>query len=370
MKKRFRSGTAFLLICSLLALLFTLRDPGTEAKRKTQDQPPPPPPVEQPVSAKTVLGYYTVYYSGDENSYHSLSLYRSYLNQISTMTFRATATGEITGTAPLDGLQLAASKKVKAYAALTNETASGFDKELAHAVLTDPAKRQKMVSQALALVKNNGYAGLNVDFENMYPTDRPYYTSFVQELATALHGSGLKLIVSAAAKASDSPTSNWFGAFDYAALGAAADQMQLMTYDENGPWAGPGSVAGCPWVESVIKYAVSQIPSTKILIGLPAYGYDWNTSAGTGKAVAWKAIPSLLQTTGAAPQWDATKQSPYFTYTAADGSSHTVWYENTASIQAKTKLVSLYNLGGVSAWRMGLEDETFWKAVQSALAAQ
>lgn len=375
MKKKkvfWRSTALFAIVTLVLALFFTLNDPGAEAKRKTQD-PPPPPPVTEPVptpapAAKTVLGYYTVYYSGDKNSYQSLSSYGSYLNQVSMMTFHATATGDISGTAATDGIQLAASKNVGAYAALTNETANGFDKDLAHTVLADPALRQKTVSNALNLVKANGFAGLNVDFENMLPTDRPLYTSFVNELSTAMKSNGKKLIVSMAAKTSDSPTSNWFGAFDYAAIGQAADQVQIMTYDENGPWGAPGSVAGYPWVESVVKYAVSQIPSTKILIGLPAYGYDWNTTAGTGKAVTWKGIPSLISTTGAVPKWDAVKRSPYFTYTAADGTAHTVWYENSQSITAKTKLAGRYNLGGVSVWRMGLEDESFWKAVQSGLA--
>ncbi|TCP59607.1 spore germination protein YaaH [Tumebacillus sp. BK434] len=374
MKKKsatWRGIALFAIVSLVLTLIYTLNDTGTDAKKKQQ----PPPPVTEPApaavpiqAAKTVLGYYTVYHSGDQHSYHSLSASSSYLHQVSMMTFQATATGDISGTAATDGLQLAASKNIGAYAALTNETEGGFDKDLAHTVLADPKLRQKTVSNAVTLVTAHGFAGLNVDFENMLPSDRPLYTSFVTELAAALHANGKQLVVSMAAKTSDYPTSNWFGAFDYAAIGQAADQVQLMTYDENGPWGAPGSVAGYPWVESVVRYAVSQIPSTKILIGLPAYGYDWNTTAGTGKAVTWKGIPSLLATTGAAPQWDAVKQSPYFTYKAADGSAHTVWYENGKSIIAKTKLTTRYNLGGVSVWRMGLEDESFWQAVQSGLA--
>ena len=50
-----------------------------------------------------------------------------------------------------------------------------------------------------------------------------------------------------------------------------------MTYDQNGSWwTTPGPVAGKEWMRRALQYAVSAVPSTKILMGLPAYGYDWN----------------------------------------------------------------------------------------------
>lgn len=208
-----------------------------------------------------------------------------------------------------------------------------------------------------------------MDFENMPAADRSLYTTMIQEMVNALHPLGYKVVVSAPAKTSDSPTSAWGGTFDYAALGKIADAIQLMSYDQNGPWGAPGPVSGLPWVENVVKYAVTQIPAAKILIGLPAYGYDWNTTAGTGKAVMYKSAPNLIATTGAVPQWDAYQQSPWFTYTSTtDGSSHTVWYENSTSITAKAALVKKYSLGGISVWRLGMEDESFWKAAQSGMA--
>jgi spore germination protein len=320
------------------------------------------------VAPKTVLGYYTVYYTGDKGSYNSLSNFGNSMNAISTVTFSANSLGGIDGIAPSDGMTLASSKNIKSYAVIQNLTNGVFDGALAHNLLSSTALEQNVVNSAVALVKKYGYKGINIDFEDMQAADRPYYSKFVSDLSTALHNNGATLLLSTVAKTSDMPTAAWSGVYDYAALGAAADQVQIMTYDEHGPWGAPGSVAGMPWVTKVVQYATSVMPSSKVLIGLPAYGYDWNTTAGTGKAVTWKNMPNLITTTGATPKWDATTQSPYFTYTAAgDGSQHTVWYENSQSIQAKTKLVNLYNLGGVSMWRMGLEDASFWQAVQAGL---
>ena len=316
---------------------------------------------------REILGYYTYYSPKDKGSYHSLASFHSFLNETAILSFAATETGEIVGTAPQEGLQLAREKKVGSFVGISNAPKGNFDPKVAHAVISDPGVRQKAIAKIVQVVKSNGFQGANIDFENMYPGDRAAYTAFITELATKMHAEGAKVYISVTAKTTDSPKSNWVGTFDYAALGKVVDRMQLMTYDENGSWGEPGPVASAPWVEKVLKYATSQVPAEKLLIGLPAYGYDWNLNdKKANKAVAWKAT-KLLTKKGAAPKWDDKSKSPHLTYQAEDGSQHVVWYENPDSIRAKVQLAMKYKLAGVSVWRMGLEDESFWQAVQSGL---
>jgi len=66
---------------------------------------------------------------------------------------------------------------------------------------------------------------------------------------------------------------------------------------------------------------------------------------------------------GAVPQWDAVSSSPYFSYTAPNGTSHIVWYENSQSISLKSALSASYDLAGVSVFALGFEDQSFWEAV-------
>ncbi|MGB8954229.1 MAG: glycosyl hydrolase family 18 protein [Tumebacillaceae bacterium] len=317
---------------------------------------------------REVLGYYTFYSPKDKGSYNSLASYHSYVHDTAILSFAATETGEIQGSAPQQGMQLIQKEQVGAFAGISNAPEGNFDPQVAHAVISDPVVRKKAISNLVQVVKSNGFQGVNIDFENMAPEDRAAYTAFIRELTEKMHAQGAKVMISVTAKTTDAPKSNWVGTFDYAALGKVVDRMQMMTYDENGPWGEPGPVASDPWVEKVLKYATSQVPAEKLLIGLPAYGYDWNLNdKKANKAVAWKAMPNLLSKTGAAPQWDDKSKSPHLSYQAADGSQHIVWYENGDSIQAKVQLAVKYKLAGVSVWRMGLEDESFWKAVKSGL---
>ncbi|MDB5054635.1 MAG: spore protein [Bacilli bacterium] len=316
-------------------------------------------------SSPVILGYYTP----DQASDNSLSTNYSYITHMSTDTFNVNSQGNIVGTAPTNAISFAKSKNITTYACISNFGTTDFDSALAHTVLTNTTAKNNAISNLVNLVKNNGYKGVNVDFESVLKTDRTALSNFVRDLANSLRPLGYQTLISAPAKTVDNPNDDWSGAFDYASLGQNVDYVQVMTYDENGPWSAPGPVAGKDWMEQSLQFAVSTVPASKVLMGLPAYGYDWNlttNNANDGKQIAWKDIPALISSTGAVPQWDTATSSPHFTYTAGDGSNHVVWYENVQSITVKSGLYNTYHLGGISMWAMGLEDASFWQAVLSA----
>jgi spore germination protein len=314
-----------------------------------------------PGSSKQIMAYL----ESAGSSYDSLAAFYGYMNQMPTDTFAVDVHGTVTGTAPTQALQFAKSKGMKTFATVSNFDAIGFDPKITHAILTESKPRTRAIHQMLTLVRHWGYSGINIDFESIDHTDRRAMTSFVQDVARKMRAAGLLTVVSVPAELKDNPEDSWTGAFDLASLGRSADLLQVMTYDENGPWGSPGPVAGLNWVEPCIVFAASVVAPSKLSLGIPAYGYDWNTTAKTGVQIFWKDIPALLAKTGATPQWDSSSSSPYFTYRAADGSSHVVWYENEKSIPLKSSLAVSYKLAGVSVFALGYDDLNFWQAVHA-----
>ncbi|MFC0214626.1 glycosyl hydrolase family 18 protein [Paenibacillus chartarius] len=312
------------------------------------------------LTKQSVMGFYV-----NSSSSTSLQTFGTYLKDMGVITYQIEIDGSITGGTPAADVNTAKSKNINTYAVIQNH----FEPDLTRKVLSDSALRQKAINNILTLTQNNGYRGVNLDFENMYAADRQLFNSFVKELTQVAKTKSLEVIVSVTAKTNECTTCSWSGAFDFYTLGQTADKIQLMSYDQNGSWGPPGPVAGYPWFEKAIQYAVSQIPSRKVLLGLPAYGYDWNVTTNTGhKAVMWKSIPGLLSTYHAQPVWNETEKSPTLTYTDALGSKHVVWYEDDKSIELKTELANKYSLGGISVWRMGFENESFWRSAYSGLA--
>ncbi|MEW6171740.1 MAG: glycosyl hydrolase family 18 protein [Bacillota bacterium] len=325
-------------------------------------EPPPPPPPPAPL--RHVLGYYTVDYPGDVDSFNSLNAYGNRINSIATFTFLVDGSGNVTGTTPRDGVDAAASKGITPLALIHNYRGGSFNATDAHNLLSSSANRQKLIQNMISILKTEGYKGVNIDLENVPPSDRSCYSALLQEFKSALEPLGFLTTVSIPAKTADLPTAAWSGAFDYAAIGASADWVQIMTYDEH--WFGgtPGPIASLPWVENVIKYAVSVIPKEKILLGIPTYGYDWTSS--TTSIVNYKSVGSLINNYNVQPQWDSTTGAPYFYYYAGRV-KHEVWYENADSARLKFDLVNKYGLMGIGIWHLGYEDGTFWQAVAEKL---
>ncbi|MGC8489595.1 MAG: glycosyl hydrolase family 18 protein [Clostridia bacterium] len=152
--------------------------------------------------------------------------------------------------------------------------------------------------------------------------------------------------------------------YNYAALGQAADYVDLMLYDahDNGGPAGP--VAPMNWVTSIVKYAESTIAPGKILIGLAGYGYNWAADGSTEISDAQAlALQSRYGSTFVGNGIDEAR----ITYTDANGYAHTVWFEDSTSEAYKVAFVSSGHLGGVALWDLGEEDAGVWPMLASHL---
>jgi spore germination protein len=230
-------------------------------------------------------------------------------------------------------------------------------------VLHDAATARQQAAEIVALVDSNHYAGIDLDYENLHAGDRQAFTAFVSSLAGALHARGKILSVALFAKASDAGYAPRNLAQDYAAIGRAADQVRLMGYDYHWETSPPGPVAPVYWIRDVIRYATTQIPPSKIILGIPEYGYDW--SGGFGTSITWLQARQLARQYRVQPRYDASSQSPWFTYTDASRRKHTVWFENAESTRAKLDVAQ--GIGGVYLWMYGNPDPATWPALRQVL---
>ena len=57
-----------------------------------------------------------------------------------------------------------------------------------------------------------------------------------------------------------------------------------MTYDQHGPWSGPGPIGAMPWVRKELRYFVTRVPRRKVDLGAAAYGYRWGAARRSSPA--------------------------------------------------------------------------------------
>ncbi|ANJ75791.1 hypothetical protein A9Y76_25325 [Ralstonia insidiosa] len=334
---------------------------GSEVATTTATQSVPAAATPATTVSKVVLGYVL-------NTTASLTSAMSATTPVNTVSIdvlRASANGDLTGTLPSGLLVNNRAAGKGSYACITNHGAAGFDPDIGHAALV--TNRAATLQNIVTLARTQGLSGINLDFEGLYPADRAAYSSFVADLAAQLHAIASKLILSVPPKQADTASNTWTWPYDFASIGQSADFIQVMTYDQHFTGSAPGPVAGIDWMQTVLQYATSVVPASKVLLGLPAYGYDWNRTANTGVSVAFKDMQTLIASTNAVPQWDTVNQSAHFNYVASDGSTHEVWYETSQGLQAKAQLANTLGLAGVSVWVLGSEDASFWTGISAAL---
>jgi len=292
-----------------------------------------------------------------------------YLTFLSPFSYQVQADGSLKSIDDTAMLNAARKLRIAPLLVITNFANGTFDTALIDGILSDTATQDKLIANVLATLKSKNFYGVNIDFERISPQNRQLYNDFLRRITAALHAQKYVVSTALAPKASDVQTGSWHGAHDYAAHGDIVDFVIIMTYEWG--WSGgpPYAVAPVDLVEDVIKYAASVIPSNKIMMGMPLYGYDWTLPYRPGNPWARRLSPQdalkLAAEKGAAIQYNAQTQSPTFRYYDTAGVQHEVWFEDARSVRAKLMLVNKYGLRGVSYWLLGLSFPQNWAVLSN-----
>jgi spore germination protein YaaH len=280
------------------------------------------------------------------------------LGQISPFWFYLASDGATTkarsGARDPEVLRIARANDIKVIPTVSND----FDSRRMSIMLRTPASRAKHIAQLTSIVNRPSYTGLDVDYENIAAADRARFTSFVRALNVSLGKIDRTLTITIPARTA---TDSGAPAYDYASLGAIADEVRIMSYDYHWSCGRSGPVAPITWVEQTVKYARSKIPARKLVLGMPLYGYDWPRT-GCAQSRKWQTTMSIVRRNDAQVRWYAAGKSPFVRY-----QRRIIWFENARSSHAKASLVSKYKLKGVVMWRLGGEDPATWTKLVDAL---
>ncbi|KKR80178.1 MAG: Glycosyl hydrolase, family 18 [Candidatus Daviesbacteria bacterium GW2011_GWA1_41_61] len=254
------------------------------------------------------------------------------------------------------------------------------------ALLDNPEAQANATFQAVEEVKKRGIDGINVDFEyNGDPGEdyRQKFTNFVADLADQMHryNPSSKVTVSVYAASVKDPK-----IYDITALSSASDGIFMMAYD----FALAGSDTAMPtsplygykeghyWydVSTAVEDFLSLMPSSKLILGVPWYGYNYvvyqpEIKASTRPSWTWRGRPAT-QTYAVALEnvrpdradisdfqtgWDDLGQVGWKAYYLPDaGTWRMIFLEDPESLGLKYDFAKNKNLAGVGMWALGFED--------------
>lgn len=271
------------------------------------------------------------------------------------------------GQAGQNYINWAHSNGYKVWPWVANEATNKEEKDFTSSILNDYKSREKLINSILAAVEMYNLDGINLDFENMYESDKDAYTRLVIELAPRLKELGKVLSVDVTAP-DGSP--DWSLCFNRNVIGDVADYIIFMAYDQhNNSSSEAGTVAGYDWVEANIKKFLGQegVKPEKIILAMPFYTRLWNVTDGglSSSAVDMKSQATLIPD-DAKITWDDSLKQNLAEY-EKNGKSYKVWMEDEQSLKYKLELVKKYNLVGGAFWRKGQEIDSVWKLIKENL---
>jgi len=229
--------------------------------------------------------------------------------------------------------------------------------------------RSRFVANLARLVTDEGYDGLDLDWEPLEEGDGTILLDLVAALRSALPDTLLTMPI-------DPVNTNLPEDLSiYGDLAMTLDRLNLMSYGMAGTFEGwsswhssalmgdqpstPTSVAS-----SVRAYLAAGVHAAKLGVGAGFYGLCYTSPvSGPGQELGGATIAADDGTmsyahivrsyaTGATPRWDDAARAPYLSFADATGPEGCgyISYENERSLQAKTAYLASEGLGGVIIW--------------------
>lgn len=287
------------------------------------------------------------------------------LDVVSPFWFRfENSEGDISNIADIDYVRKLHDMGIQVWPMLTNN----FDKQMTHDVLSSTSKREKVIKEVLAFAALYELDGINVDFENVAKEDGVYFVQFMKELTPYLKQQGLVVSVDMYVPRP------WTAHYGREEVGEIVDYVMVMAYDEHwstSPTA--GSVASIGFVEDGIVQTLEEVPSNKVVLGLPYYTRLWFEEEVDGviqvssEAMGMNRAYDTVTGNGATFEWIDDDIKQYYAEYEADGGTYKMWLEDERSIEEKVKLVEKYDLAGVSGWSLVFPKSEIWDILDAYL---
>ena len=238
-------------------------------------------------------------------------------------------------------------------------TVTCFDQSALDRLASDPNAPATLGSTLAGLVSAKNLDGVNFDFEGNGPQDRQGLDNLIASVAGRLRSADphWQITMSTYASSAGDPE----GFFDVAGLARSVDGFFVMAYDMNArgtPSAtSPLTGSGNTDATDIAEYS-QVVPRSKIILGVPYYGYDWPTSGpqvGAGATGAPSPV-TYAQVSGAhlPSYWDRNGQTAWTAYQS--GSQwHQIYYDDPTSMALKARLANQDGIAGLGIWALGMD---------------
>jgi cellulose synthase/poly-beta-1,6-N-acetylglucosamine synthase-like glycosyltransferase/peptidoglycan/xylan/chitin deacetylase (PgdA/CDA1 family)/spore germination protein YaaH len=228
-----------------------------------------------------------------------------------------------------------------------------FDAQRLRLLVESPRARAAVINQLVAATEQYGLAGVTLDFEEIPSGLDKSVAEFAGELGSALRARGA-ILSQALSPDMDSAS--------IAAYASRSDRVFLMLYDEHFRGSDPGPVASQSWYSAHARQMLAEVPASKAIVAMGAYGYDWNDAdlASSGIEMTYQDVMAIARKNRLQVRFDSVSLNPSVSWTDPDSTDHVVWFLDGVTAFDEMREVRRFGVAGEAIWRLGSEDPAVW----------
>ncbi len=249
--------------------------------------------------------------------------------------------------------------------------------------LTNATAKQTLITNLINLVQSRGAHGVNIDFEGLPSAQTANFANFMVDLSNQMHAAIPGSEVSSVLYAVD-----WNNVFDFSVMIPAVDYFVIMGYAyyyQGSSSTGPcdplyhfGSSYNYTLSKTITNYIKDGCPKDRLVLGLPYYGYQWETTNSN--------VPGSATASGVAKTYSQVMNNSSGNYSVAnhqfDNDSYTdiyvfqsggVWEQcfiaQEDAFRKRLQHVNNTGIAGIGIWALGYDDgyDDFWWAINDFL---
>lgn len=240
-------------------------------------------------------------------------------------------------------------------------------------LLTDPTGHaRQLLTEIKPVMQEYGFTDLNMDIENGGEASDEARMKFGQFIRQIKNGLEKNQTLTIDITGDDLVKRKLI---DVAYVGQMADRIVIMAYDYHSPGSsvtgpvsplgGGGSVAEYD-VQTAVAEALRILPAEKIILGIPLYGYEWETIGdsprsgiipGSGMTASNFRVEELLKICNDCIQsMDEIAKEAYVIFKGqSTGIFHQIFYPDKTATEYKVNYAIDKDIGGLALWALGYE---------------
>ncbi len=240
--------------------------------------------------------------------------------------------------------------------------------EITHTILSDSTLQENYINNILRVLRHGNLSGINFGCQYILKEDLQIYIDFMAKAKQRLQKEGYLVFITIVPNTYGYIPDGTNDTTYFYQIGQIADRVILISYEWTNAYIPLVEQTTIKFLEKYVQYAVTQIPSEIILVGITKVAYDWEMpykeNGSNVKSLTNTSAINLAHDMGVNILFDEDTQTPYFYYTDL-GVEHFVWFKDAKTINSILNLINEYNLRGVSIWSIMDFGPTTWTVINS-----